>query len=610
MLKSNNVPEFTYWKRSGFCIVPLKTKEEYDNPEHKALRASGVVARFVVGWTPLRMFQELIQPSIFEEKDGHFVSPVRDTPKTLVWHFGHQSIRYKDNKLKIGKYELCGECFLLGGMKFVSQCVYHRRLKRKREYVYKPAVKPAVLKPKKFVCHFVRCDKKYSTLLRLQVHQCKHIGAKPYSCSLEGCKYKSADSSKVTRHERIHTKEMRHVCKFDNCEYKCKEADDMKKHVMYRHTLERPFVCDFEECDYKCATSSDLIKHHVVHTGEKPYVCNFEECEYKCAVASDITKHKRVHTGETPFVCNFEECDYKSGNASCLWVHKKRHNTEKPYVCTEPTCNYAGKTQGDLYGHKLSHNKVKRYKCNHCSFASTRVDCLRVHLLLHERQKNYKFECKMQDGGTQLYQPGDVQCMIRCDTQRDMDFHIERNHTVEGIGKKLQSETKLAEFFTSKGMPFDRDWVNRLSFKNCNNIEGKQSSARPDFFLPVESARLKAIVIVGNDEFCHRYTSCDLRRTWNIVQSLDQTEEHKDVPILYIRLNPHAYRRDGIYFNHSLASVHKLLLKTLKKIQSVKPGLNLVYIHYDRTDGQLDIFKANEDDDFGPILKDCVLLDV
>ena len=102
---------------------------------------------------------------------------------------------------------------------------------------------------------------------------------------------------------------------------------------------------------------------------------------------------------------------------------------------------------------------------------------------MHERQARFAFKCAMQDGGVQLWKHGDVACTIRCKTEQHMEYHIQRNHTIEGLGVKLESETKLAQFFEANDVPFDRNWANRLNFKGCKNIEGNSTSARPDFYL-------------------------------------------------------------------------------------------------------------------------------
>ena len=164
-------------------------------------------------------------------------------------------------------------------------------------------------------------------------------------------------------------------------------------------------------------------------------------------------------------------------------------------------------------------------------------------------------------------------------------------------------------------MPYDRDWLNFLNFKGCKDIEGKSTSARPDFFLKAESARFGAVVLLGNDEFAHRQYPCDLQRTWNIVQSLNQTKEFKDVPIVYIRVNPHVFQKGKVYYDPPLAATHALVLSAIRKLtrEDLKHAVNLVVINYDRdVQGNLTLFqKAREkENDFGPLLESCVILSV
>ena len=231
---------------------------------------------------------------------------------------------------------------------------------------------------------------------------------------------------------------------------------------------------------------------------------------------------------------------------------------------------------------------------------------MKVHMALHEKQASYKFGCNLQDSGTQVWTPGDVACSVRSKTARHRDFHIQRNHTVEGLARKLESETKLAVFFATKGLSIDRDFLNMVQFKSCQNIEGKRSHARPDFHLVEESARLGAIVLVGNDEFAHRQYACDFQRLFNIANALEQVPEFKGVPLLYMRFNPHHFTRDGKYFDMPLSTAHELLFSTIKDISTVKPGVNLVYINYDMTDGRLDVFNTTEND-YATLYEPCVV---
>ncbi len=105
----------------------------------------------------------------------------------------------------------------------------------------------------------------------------------------------------------------------------------------------------------------------------------------------------------------------------------------------------------------------------HCGHGFVPTSIRNAHTKIHERQ----------DGETQLWQDGDVKCTILFDVKQKGTWII---ITTEGIGAKLESETKLAEFFDAMQIQYDRDWVNRISFKQCQAIKGKQSSPRSDFF--------------------------------------------------------------------------------------------------------------------------------
>ncbi len=189
---------------------------------------------------------------------------------------------------------------------------------------------------------------------------------------------------------------------------------------------------------------------------------------------------------------------------------------------------------------------------------------------------------------------------------------LKATFTKDGIAAKLQSEAKLAEFLTANDVVFSRDWLNLIKFGHCENIEGNASSARPDFYLQAESARLGAVVLIGNDEYAHRRYPCDMRRTYNIVQALEQTDEFRGAKILYIRFNPHFFKRDSVVHDPPLAESHKLLLSTVRKFDAstLKPGLNLVFVNYDvDSNGNLQLFiqAQEEGNTFGDVLKDCVI---
>ncbi len=215
----------------------------------------------------------------------------------------------------------------------------------------------------------------------------------------------------------------------------------------------------------------------------------------------------------------------------------------------------------------------------------------------------------MQDCGTQIAQQGDIRCTIRCKTQRDLDYHIQRHHTDEGIAAKFKSEQQLADFFTTKGIGYDRDWLNFINFKHCSGIEGARSSARPDFYLHAKSAELECVFLVCNDEFAHRQTKCEFQRIFNITQALQQTPEFENVPIVFVRFNPHFFHIDKKFFDIKLETAHLQLLETIKSLNKthIQPGVNLVFVNYDKTQNTLDIFQDAQEGDYAFLFKDSVL---
>jgi hypothetical protein len=371
--------------------------------------------------------------------------------------------------------------------------------------------------------------------------------------------------------------------------------------------LTKKYACKFEKCEKIFKTSTALQNHICSHTGKRQFSCDAENCGKSFVTKAQLCEHYRTHTNEKPYRCDFEECKKSFRTQTQIINHKSTHTKQKIYSCKFAKCTKSFGTARGLKRHGQLHAGNRRFSCDHCSFRSVWQPSLIAHVKLHEKQKSYKFACCMQDGGTQLWNNGDVPCSIRAKTKQDMDIHIERNHTVEGLGKKLRSETKLAQFLDSNSISYDRDWGNLIKFSGCQNIEGGKSSARPDFFLPEFSLLWKAIVIIGNDEFAHRQNVCDLQRTFNITQAVQQTNEFKDMPILYIRFNPHSYQRDGVFYSHPLVFGHNILLEKLRNVCKLNDGLNLIYIHYDESNGNLDIFDNEKTNDFGVILRDCVL---
>ncbi|XP_014050521.2 zinc finger protein 19-like [Salmo salar] len=140
---------------------------------------------------------------------------------------------------------------------------------------------------KQFLCMF--CNKGFSCLQKLEIHQMVHTGMKPFSCTQ--CHMRFSHSSSLKRHQRV-------------------------------HTGVKPFSCT--QCHMRFAQAGDLKRHQRVHTGEKPYSCT--QCHMRFAQAGNLKMHLKVHTGERPFACM--DCGKRFSERSYLMIHQqKNHST-------------------------------------------------------------------------------------------------------------------------------------------------------------------------------------------------------------------------------------------------------------------------------------------
>lgn len=479
------------------------------------------------------------------------------------------------------------------------------------------------------------CSRKFSTKVNLQMHtnrmhtvedevtcpQCQktfahkeylkkhirivHTRSKSNSLTCEICGSASFPyPAELKKHQiRVHATTRDHKCEV--CAKTFKTSDVLRKHSVI-HMIEKPFVCKY--CQRTFTQSASLNRHIRTHTGEKNYACSW--CDKHFADAADLRKHSVCHTDLRPWVCN--ECEAKFKTSAGLMKHKRTHRGEKPYQCK--ICGLYFSLSSNCRKHQLVHSPTMLFYCDHCSYATRWKNGWQQHMAMHEAQAKFAFGCEMQDGGTEVWTNGFIPCTIRCKTERDLQVHIQRNHTKEGLLAKLESEQKLAAFFTSMSVAFERDWANVIAFGKCKeSVEGGKKHARIDFFLVSESARLHALVFVENDEYAHigsKY-ACEMQRMFNISNTLQQSEEHCDVPIVFVRFNPHHCKRDGVVYSKPLEQMHKTLLDTIQGLQpeDIKPGVNLVYIHYPRTGGVLDAFR-DEENDFAALFHDCVIRDV
>ncbi|XP_064783364.1 zinc finger protein 589-like isoform X1 [Oncorhynchus masou masou] len=109
-------------------------------------------------------------------------------------------------------------------------------------------------KEKRFLCMF--CNKGFSCLQKVEVHQRIHTGVKPFSCTQ--CHMCFTQAGTLKRHHRV-------------------------------HTGEKPFSCT--QCHMRFAQAGDLKRHQRVHTGERPFACM--HCRKRFSERSCLRTHQQ-----------------------------------------------------------------------------------------------------------------------------------------------------------------------------------------------------------------------------------------------------------------------------------------------------------------------------
>ncbi|XP_064783351.1 transcriptional regulator Kaiso-like [Oncorhynchus masou masou] len=91
-------------------------------------------------------------------------------------------------------------------------------------------------KDKPFLCKL--CNKSFSCLQKVEIHQRVHTGVKPFSCTQ--CHMCFAQAGDLKRHHRVHTGEKPFSCHL--CRASFSHSSNLKRHLKV-HTGERPFAC-------------------------------------------------------------------------------------------------------------------------------------------------------------------------------------------------------------------------------------------------------------------------------------------------------------------------------------------------------------------------------
>ena len=240
-----------------------------------------------------------------------------------------------------------------------------------------------------------------------------------------------------------------------------------------------------------------------------------------------------------------------------------------------------------------------------------------THVRLHSERKSYAHVCTFDDYSTDA--TGRIPCDRRFRRLCDLEYHIQSSHTVDGLRSRLFSENSLAEWLSTEGLPFDRNFENIVSHSSCPKLAATFTGrySRPDFHLFLMQQQCRTVVLVGNDEFAHRRYACDAERMVKIASAIASCPEFHDIPIVYIRFNPHYYKVGGRLYDPPLHVRYSALKSVLDAVQNRTfplrhpTGLNVVFLFYDiESPGSkvpLHLVADNADGDtFASVIVSCV----
>ena len=333
------------------------------------------------------------------------------------------------------------------------------------------------------------------------------------------------------------------------------------------HRGEKKFECDHPECNFKSPTKERLVVHKRVHNGKKPYICDYEGCSFATTQSGILVIHKRAHYGLRPFTCDHPGCNYKSTQNANLLTHKRTHTSFKPYVCNILGCTYKSRALKDLTVHTRIHTGEKPHVCDYpgCSYKTTTCGILAAHKRsIHVGEKNHICDY-----------PG---CDYAGSQSGNLLMH-KRIHSPDGEARQKIQEQRVANALKNAGIEFKRE--HRVDFSCIGDSDN--SYARIDFVI----IRNGHVIFLEVDEHQHKFgygsISCDMRRMSTIVESL--CLEGNDLPVIFIRYNPHSYTVDGISVSRLKRDRESMLIDILNKSSTyVNKPLSIMYMFYDTSD--------------------------
>ncbi|XP_041365864.1 zinc finger protein 143-like isoform X2 [Gigantopelta aegis] len=243
---------------------------------------------------------------------------------------------------------------------------------------------------KSWVCTEPGCNKVFSKLCKLKVHEMRHTGERPFKCSRVGCDWAFTTAYKLKRHEESHEGRKNYYCDFEGCGRKFTTVYNMNSH---RKLHERPCteLCSEPGCNERFPTKRQLDLHMRSHPEtEKTYKCPVEGCDKVFFSSNCMGSHARVHLQDREdLTCNYDGCGKVFDKLCRLKQHQRKHTGEKPYPCSYEGCTWAFATASKLKRHMAKHTGIRKWVCQLCNKGFMRAEHLKGHMVTHSGMKPF-----------------------------------------------------------------------------------------------------------------------------------------------------------------------------------------------------------------------------
>ncbi|GBP11306.1 Zinc finger protein 595 [Eumeta japonica] len=282
---------------------------------------------------------------------------------------------------------------------------------------------------KPFKCE--SCDKSFSRIDVLRMHNFIHTGEKPYKCNF--CEYACRDPTSLKRHEARHMGILpQYRCQI--CKYKCEKKWALKQHVAEKHlNLDvRKYKCGQCEKNYK---KKVLLNNHIrsVHDQCKPYQCDV--CKKYLTTRSNLMSHMNRHFGERVSACDYDGCGKTFKTKGEMQKHRIIHYPKEQKPC--PDCGKRFTRQARLDRHRMVMHRTRwrNTPCAECGIRFYSQSYLDKHMRTVHNEDRDTYMCDY--------------CGMRYNNKPGLIVHMrhkhfkKKKHTCDICGEKFKNLTPM-----------------------------------------------------------------------------------------------------------------------------------------------------------------------